>query len=251
MRNVEYIISSCLCDSIWPSFLPQDSLPTHQGVSQFLEAVSSSLSASGGRSESVWRVLTLRGISALNLQSTPESQRIESTVQRIIRTLQPLIPPSESTELKKDLISIVANSTTLWAAARKDEARIIMMTQPEANDKEKWQAEDLSTLPSSPSIPPSGKENLDTLNPPLCLFPHILYINNTKQHGSVSETVTLHQGHALFPTSRVCIEGLLERKKHKEELAKAVLDAQFQFHKRRVSMGPNSPTGGRFAMAQG
>ena len=126
---------------------------------------------------------------------------------------------------------------------------MIITTQPDANDNDKWQAEDLPTLPSSTPVPLNQEGNLDTLNPPLCLFPHILYTNNTT-HG-VGEAVTLHQGRALFPTSRVCIEGLSEREKHEAELAQAVYNARFQVNKRRVSMGPNSPTGGKLAMAQG
>jgi len=210
-------------------------------MGQFLEAVSKSLSASGGRSESVWRVLTLRGINALG-GSITESSQVESTVQRVLETLRPLTILSESAELKKDLVGIISKSVTLWEAARKDEAKLVVVKQPDSSDKEKWQAEDMCGLEET-SMPPDEKINTTGIEP-LCLFPNILQIT------SQGEPVVLQQGSALFPTSHVCIRGMLEKNRHEEELAKAVLDARSKVNARRISFstGPNSPTGGRFAM---
>ena len=245
MRSVEHTISVCVCELIWQPFFPQDSLPYHPGVSKLLEEVSASLSASGGKSESIWRMLTLRGIKALG-GTIVESSRIESSVQKVLTTLQPLIIPTESATLKKDLVDIVSKSLTLWATAQNDSALITITSQPEPQDKAKWQADDLSTLDEEPSIPPD--EKLDTASlKPLCLFPQILH---TKATG---EKATLHQGRALFPTSRVCIEGLLEKNRNEKELEQALLKTRFQYNARRISFstGPGSPGGGRFAMLPG
>ncbi len=79
-------------------------------VGPFLEAVSNSLSASGGRSESAWRVLTLRGIDDLG----GESSGVEPMMHRVLEILQPLIILSESAGFQKDLLKIINESITLW-----------------------------------------------------------------------------------------------------------------------------------------
>lgn len=238
LRNVQHIISICLCDFIWQPFIPQGRLPNHQGVSQFLEAVSESLSATGGRSESVWRVLTLRGIDALGGPIT-ESGQVKSTVQRVLEILRPLTTPSESADLKEGLISIASKSVTLWESARKDEARLVVVKQPDPSDENKWQAEDMCGMEEL-SMPPDGKIDTTGLDP-LCLFPSLLHIN------SRGETVVLHRGSALFPTARVWIQGMLGKARHEEELAKALTEARSKVNARRISfsVGPNGPPGGK------
>ncbi len=77
-----------------------------------MEAVSESLAARGGQSESAWRVLTLRGIDALG-GSIIESSPAESTVQRVLETLRPLTVPSESTGFKEGLVGIIKMSVAL------------------------------------------------------------------------------------------------------------------------------------------
>ncbi len=238
LRNVQHIISICLCDYIWQPFFPHDSLPSHQGMDQFLKAVSKSLSTLGGRSESVWRVLTLRGISALG-HSITRSSEVECTVQRVLDILRPLTTLSESVELKEDLVGIISESITLWDAARKDEVKLVVVKQPDSSDKENWRAEDMCGLEVA-LMPPD--ERIDTTGiEPLCLFPVVFQTN------SHSESVVLHQGSALFPTSHVCIQGLLEKNRHEKELAKAVLEARSKVNARRISFstGPNSPTEGK------
>lgn len=243
MRDVQHVISICLCGCIWQPFFPQDSLPNRQGVGQFLEAVSESLAARGGQSESAWRVLTLRGIDALG-GSIIESSPVESTVQRVLETLRPLTVPSESAGFEEDLVGIVKMSVTLWEAARKDEAKFVVVKQPDPSDQEKWQAQDMygleeASMPSDEKIDTAGIE-------PLCLFPNILQITPR------GEPVVLHQGSALFPTSQVWIRGTLEKKEHEEALVKAVSDARSKVNARRTSFPivPNSPAGGKFPLTQ-
>ena len=243
VRDVRHVISICLCGCIWQPFFPQNSLPNRQGVGQFLEGVSESLAARGGRSESAWRVLTLRGIDALG-GSIIESSPVESTVQRVLETLRPLTMPSESAGFEEDLVGIVKMSVTLWEAARKDEAKFVVVKQPDPSDQEKWQAQDMCGLEEA-SMPPD--ENIDTTGiEPLCLFPNILQITPR------GEPVVLHQGSALFPTSQVWIQGILEKKEHKEALVKAVSDARSEVNARRTSFptGPNSPAEGEFPLTQ-
>ena len=81
-------------------------------MNQFLEVVSELLAARGGRSESAWRVLTLRGIKALG-GSITESSPVESTVQRVLEILRPLTVLSESAGFKEDLVGIVKKLVTL------------------------------------------------------------------------------------------------------------------------------------------
>lgn len=209
-------------------------------MTQFLDAVSKSLSGFGGRSESAWRVLTLRGIDALG-GSSAKSNLVESTMYRILETLRPLTVPSESAELEKGLVDIVKSSATLWKAARNDEMKIMIERRPDLHSKEKWHAEDIEGFEEAP-IPPD--ETVNTMGiQSLCLFPTLL------QTTARGETVVLHQGSALFAGSRVWVQGMLEKKEHEQELAKAVMDARSKVNARRTSFptGPNSPTEGKFS----
>jgi len=240
LRGVQHVISVCLCDFIWRPFFPRNSLPNNDVVGPFLEEVSKSLSQSGGRSESAWRVLTLRGIDDLSV----ESSRAEFPLHGVLEILRPLTIASESVEFEKDLIKIINEAVTLWKTARKDEAKFLVEKRPDPSDKENWQAEDIQGLVGA-SMPPD--EKIDTTGiPSLCLFPSILQIT------SGGETVVVHQGSALFPTSHVWIQAVLEKKEHEEELAKAVSDARSKVNARRISCptGPNSPVVGKFSMTQ-
>lgn len=206
-------------------------------VGPFLEAVSNSLSASGGRSESAWRVLTLRGIDDLSR----ESSGVEPMMHRVLEILQPLTVPSESVGFEEDLFKIINESITLWKAARKDEARFIVEKNPDPSDEENWQAEDTRGFENL-SMPLDEKIDTSSITP-LCIFPNIF------QTTSGGERVRVHQGSALFPTSPVWIQAVFEKKEHEEELAKAVSDARRKVNARRMSSsaGPNSPVKERFS----
>lgn len=152
--------------------------------------------------------------------------------------------PSESAGFKEDLVGIVKMSVTLWEAARKDEAKFVVVKQPDPSDQEKWQAQDMCGLKEA-SMPPD--KNIDTTGiEPLCLFPNILQITPR------GEPVVLHQGSALFPTSQVWIQGMLEKKEYKEALVKVVSDTRSKVNARRTSFptGPNSPAEGEFPLTQ-
>ncbi|KAL8963111.1 MAG: hypothetical protein Q9193_000585 [Seirophora villosa] len=230
-RQVQHVISTGLSDFAWQPFLPQDSLPNGQAVGSLLEAVSNSLSATGGRSESAWRILTLRGINDLGWQTN----LVEAMRRHVLETLQPLIVPSESAGFEKDLLNIINHSITVWKAAQKDEARFIVEKYPDPSDKEGWQAEDTCGFEN---VSKPTDEKIDTSRiRPLCLFPNVVQIRPG------GERVRVQQGSALFPTSPVWVQAVLEKKEHEEEVAKAVSDARRKINARRMSSsaGPNSP----------
>lgn len=179
----------------------------------------------------------MRGIDDLG----GESSRVEPMMHRVLEILQPLTVPSESAGFEKDLFKIINDSITLWKAARKDEARFIVEKNPDPSDKENWQAED---TPGIENVSMPLDKNLDTSSiTPLCIFPNIL------QTTSGGESIRVHQGSALFPTSPVWIQAVLEKKEHEEELAKAVSDARWKVNARRMSSsaGPNSLVKERFS----
>ena len=162
-------------------------------------------------------------------------------MHRVLEILQPLIILSESAGFQKDLLKIINESITLWKAARKDEARFIVEKYPDHSDNENSQAEDTWGF-ENVSMPPDEKIDTSSITP-LCLFPNIF------QTPSGGESVRVHQGSALFPTSPVWIQAVLEKKEHEEELAKAVSDARWKVNARTMSSsaGPNSPVKERFS----
>ena len=132
-----------------------------------MEAVSESLSVSGGRSESAWRSLTLRGIDARG-GAVIASRQVESTVHQVLRILRPLTTPSQLAELENTLLGIVKDSVTLWKAAQKDEAKVVVQARPDPSDHKKWYAEDIQGVEEA-FIPPDGKFDLTGIKPQ-CIF---------------------------------------------------------------------------------
>ena len=239
LRAVQHVISTSLCDIIWHPFFPQDSTP----VGHFLEGVSNSLSISGTRSESAWRVLTLRGIKALAGVGMA-SRQVDSAVHRVLNILQPLTTPSQVGELKHALFDLVKESVTLWTVAQKDAAKVVVEARPNSSDDNKWYAEDIQSAGEA-STPPIGKLDLARIKP-LCIFPSI------NQQRSPNESVLLHRGSAVLPTAKVWIRGILEQKEHDEELEKEMLAARSKVNARRASglTSPNSPTAGKLPTTQ-
>ena len=239
LRAVQHVISTSLCDFIWHPFFPQETPP----VGQFLEAVSKSLSVSGRQSESAWRVLTLRGINALAGAGTVARQ-VKSAVHRVLEVLQPLTTKSQLGDLENTLVNLVKESVTLWAAAQKDAARVVVEARPNPSDNNNWYAEDIQSAGEA-SPPQIGKIDVTRIEP-ICMFPNII------QFTSPNKSVLLHQGSAVFPTSRVWIRGMLEQKEHEEELKKELSAARSKVNARRTSglTSPNSPMGGKFPTTQ-
>ena len=252
---MQHIISTCLCDRIWRPFFPEnnDSLPNHyQGVPPFLDAVANSLSATTGfgRGESVWRVLTLRGIDALSSSWVESSRQVESAVQHVLEMLRPLTVPSQLPELEGELLEIMNWAVKLWQSVRKDEARFVVAKYPGAIDKANLRpedcfarVEDVSTpLPPTPS---DAMTNDREVIGPFCLFPCILRTAPAPTPKG-SDTMVVHKGNLLFADSSVWRRGLCEKRTQQEELAKAVEDAREMVSLRRSSLtaGSNGATGG-------
>ena len=212
-------------------------------MTQFLEAMSKSLSISGGRSESAWRVLTLRGINDVAAPGMVSLQ-VDSTVNRILEILRPLTTLSQSGEIKHALVNLVKDSITLWKAAQNDAAKVVVEARPSLSDNNKWHAEDIQSAGEA-SPPPIKKIDLTRIKP-FCIFPNIV------QFTSPNKSVLLHRGSAVFPTSKVWIQGMLEQKEHDEELEKEMLAVRSKFNARRTSglTSPNSPIGGKFSTTQ-
>ena len=212
-------------------------------MGQFLEGISKSLAVSSRRSESVWRVLTLRGIDVL-AGAGMASRQADSTVHRVLNILQPLTNPSQLGELKRTLFDLVKESVSLWTTAQTDAAKLVVETWPSSSDDNKWHAEDLQSVGEA-STKPVRKIDLTGIKP-LCIFPNIVQLN------SPNESVLLHRGSAVFPTAKVWIRGILEQKEHDEELEKAMVAARSKVNARRASglTSPDSPTAGKFSTTQ-
>jgi len=230
MKDVQHVISSHICEILWQPFCLHKT-PSNKEVDKFLEAASRSLSTVGGRSESAWRVLTLRAISDLYGSASAGSSQASSAVSRILKTLRPLTDPSECLELEKDLFSIINDSIILWQSARKNEPNLVIEETPGIDDKGKWCADDCEG-----TVGPSDIHVDVTHIQPLCLFPAIVQI--TSQGESV-----VAQGSALFPSSRAITQGLAEKGEHEQLLVEELLAARSRVSARKasVSTGPKSP----------
>ena len=229
----QHIISNSLCDHIWQPFLTQTSDPRHADLNRFLNEVSQRLAASRGHGEGAWRALTLRGIDAIAASSS-KPRAADIILEEVLDVLQSLISGEEVGRFKEDLESIVNQSISIWELARKDQHRISIQREPDPNDQKHWHIAD-STMPQNSTLPAA----VTTTNPtptPLCLFP---YISQRSQEG---KEVAVHHGSALFPSSYLWTEAMLEKKEYEEEMKRMVQEAKSKVNIRRVSV-PASPIG--------
>lgn len=194
------------------------------------------LASSSGRSESIWRVLTLRATEALR-GSSVKVNLAEPIVQRMLDILGSLIVSKDLQEIEKELVGITNGFLDLWRVARKDESTFIIESHPDAGNREAWQIEDMKTI--EPVLPASEKVQDATMKP-ICLFPKIL------QRTSKGVIMVICEGSALFPDSHVLIRAMMEKRQHEEELERALLETRSRFLARRTSVpnSPISPTGG-------
>lgn len=192
--------------------------------------MSQALASLSGRSESIWRVLTLRATGALPGSSVKVSLA-EPIVQRMLDILGSLIVSKDLQDLEKELLGITNELLDLWSVARKDESTLIIERCPDAGNRDGWQIEDMPTV--EPVLPTSEKVQDATMKP-ICLFPKIL------QKTSKGETMVICQGSALFPDSHVLTRAMMEQRQHDEALERALLETRSKFLARRTSV-PNSP----------
>lgn len=231
IRAVQHVISCHLCNELWQPFGPQSLSTSNRYLGDFLETVSKSLSRLEGRCESAWRVLTLRGIAGLE-DTSRQSSLASDTTHGILKSLRPLIIPSQMAELEKDLMNTIGASIALWQDAQRIQARLVVQYFPSSEDSKKWNAEDFNDVHAQTQ----GNADINQAES-LCMFPAIVEMIP----GGESVIV---QGAALFPSSNVWIQGALEKQIHEDELAKAVIDARSRVSARRLSVavGAKSPT---------
>ena len=236
MRNIQHIISKHISQTFWQSFPLHGITRNHEEISTFLTSISSSLSSTGGRSESIWRNLTLRAISSLQHQqssSTEKTSQMTTTtiaVRQITKTLAPLTLPTHSPDLEKDLQTLITESLSLWLSARQNASNIIISSIPSLDDPKTWHAEDLPISLSDKDDDDDGNLNTPNESSPLCLFPALLQRTSR-------ETVVLMKGSALFPSSRAWVQGIVEKGEHERELNAAMRDAITRVNARRASIG--------------
>jgi len=198
--------------------------------------MSQALANSGGRSESIWRILTLRATETLP-RTPAKVNPAEPIVQHVLGILGSLVVPEHLKDFEKELVGITNGFLDLWRVARKDESRLIIEKHPNAEDREGWYNEDIqNSVPASPAL----RMAQDATIKPICLFPKVL------QRTSKGETILVCKGSALFPDSHVLTRAMTEKREQEEELKRVMQETRSKFHARRTSFpnGPSSPTGG-------
>jgi len=198
--------------------------------------MSQALTNLNGRSESIWRNLTIRATEALP-GSSAKVNSAEPIVQHVLEILGSLIVPENLEDFEKELMGITNRFLNLWRVARKDESTLVIERHPMAEDREGWQNEDIQT--PEPALLALKMAEDETLKP-ICLFPKVL------QRTSKGETILVCKGSALYPDSHVLTRAMMEKREHEKELERVVRETRSNFHPRRTSFpnGPTSPTGG-------
>ncbi|KAI9891140.1 MAG: hypothetical protein M1814_002983 [Vezdaea aestivalis] len=215
--DVRHILSTLLCSIMSQPFMP-DSNNTGQGHGELLCEISQRLTLISRRTETIWRVLTLRGFNCISTSQTNFSALVNST----LTCLDPLIKPSDRNNVEASLLKICDAAYALWDMNRQDSCKIILDSEPSHHRKEKW-----ATLQDPQlEIEDFGEENVNYVaDSSLCLFPQILA--SFEKADTMAENVMIHSGLALFADS---INFAFGRREHRE-----ILDALGDMKKRRLS----------------
>ena len=165
-------------------------------------------------------------------------RQADVALEQVIGLLDPLIAIEELDRFKNDLTSLIKMSISTWELAKKDEYRINIKRQPDANDKADWQHTADNDTPQASTLP-AGETTVYPRLTPLSLFPRISQVREGKE-------VLIHQGSALFPSSHVWTQAISERKEHEEEMERALQEVRSKVNSRRVSVpaSPGSTVGG-------
>ena len=222
--NVQHIFSQALAFVDQPFF---EHGAEQGGRGQMLSAISHTLASSSRRSESVWRALTVQGLAEAGGEGAAGAQ-MESTVESIMSTLEPLVKPSERSDLKADLAQVRQEALELWSLIRKDVCRISLDFHP---CRATWQALD---VPESEAV---GRP-ADTAEPvrateveALCIFPRA-----TGNWDDGKEPKILHQGLAVFSDSPVFTLGTQEKHHLLRQIAESRSKAVREHNERNVSI---------------
>ena len=146
IAHAQRVISGCLSDIIWQPFSSEQT-QQHPELMALLDAISAEVanyhhgSTSGGRAETVWGVLTTRGLRSLKTTSTPERpNRAEKVAAEVLRILKPLITPEKESDLQSELVKLAQSAISIWDSAQSGDLRVQVCPALDPADFKEWRS---------------------------------------------------------------------------------------------------------------
>ena len=265
--HAQRIISNAICDDIWKPFVSELTLPSPE-FSSFLCKISDELEkpSYGGRTAKVWTAFTMRALQSLQAgianspasQSNGNSARIGSTradlVISKVSVIFPLVSPSQTDSLHKDLLSLIDLSVNVWDIAQAGGLKIIANPLLDRALREEWRSQQFD--PISPLSDSGSDLDLSKTRPRVfTLFPRVII------HGEVdpenqdkgppgswptdSDHICIHPGLGLPEWSPLVVRGKDDQEEKNEFIANMMENAMKELnsskrgigHTRRLSRG--------------
>ncbi|KAI9851441.1 MAG: hypothetical protein M1838_003630 [Thelocarpon superellum] len=199
LANVQQVISTEIRGLIGQPFFANNA--NSKGDGQMLNDISERLSTSSRRSESIWRSLTLQGLSS----SEPSGEINAETlaVENIVAKLAPLVTPSELPRLKEDLFQVTRQALHVWRMLRTDSCRISIDPHPQNPG---WRLYYEPEIEANLGTTDATRSSRDTDMPSVCLFPRVI-----GDFEGQNEPTVLYPGLALFPNHPAFAQGAHEQ----------------------------------------
>ncbi|OKL60459.1 hypothetical protein UA08_04424 [Talaromyces atroroseus] len=214
-RGAQSYIISQLCGRVWQSFpfheVNESTLPNKSKAA--FDAISDKLKDINAENEAVWRSITYKAMSRLSAEiSSSKAEEEEKDIARhVVKTLAPIIAPSNKESFEAKLGEIVREASSLWAAVKTDKLRISLSEQPpsQASPEQSW-------------LPGSLDGSLEEVESPqdisisharsLCLFPAVKASDDASK-----EDIVIQPGYALFSDSTAFALGNKEQQEYARE----------------------------------
>lgn len=219
LAHARRVISASIIDDVWQPFSSERTSQSAE-TALILEELSRALAKEGGRTQSIWRTLTFRGLHAL---LPTNSKWSGSVTKKIVNRLRPLLEDSVVQAFEKDLAKMVQFSIDLWHEVQRDASTTIVKRDLDPADRAEWRPSDLEEDWPHPEDKPIHADKSI-----LCLFPRIVRELSPKE-GLPAVIEVVHPGSGVSQDSPLAHKGRLER----EELEKFVQEMKADFITRR------------------
>jgi hypothetical protein len=221
--NVQNVIIQLICEKLWKPLFCESLWGNHDAQS-YLDEISSVLDSKGLQRESLWRHTTLEFTEKGFGRPMMREEILENLTKDVLAKFQPLVEPSQSDELNKELRNLFDIAIDFWCNAQKDGSRITTVMKPDKTNADRW-TDALPEFPASDAAQQSSSSHSDKKDySALLLFPTVIRISlpnsplETDGHLLPKQDCVLLKGSALFPDTTIFSQGAQEKEEIEQEI---------------------------------
>jgi hypothetical protein len=241
--NVQNFIIQLICERLWKPLF-SESLWGNQNAQSYLEKISSVLDSTGLQRESLWRHTTLKFTEKGFGRPVTREEILKNLTKDVLAKLQPLVEPTQSDELSRELRNLFDIAIEFWCNAQKDGSRISTVMKPDKTNADRW-TDALPEFPASGVVQQSSSSNSDKDYSALLLFPTIIRISlanpplGTDGHLLSKQDCVLLKGCALFPDTTIFSQGAQEKAEIEQEIEQDLKEMKLEIQRKSRSQRTN------------